>query len=71
MRGLRYCRAFSIAAVFALAAPEARRAAAAEAPVAVDAAIGLAADVSRSIDDIDYAMLDGESHTLRGMLDAN
>ena len=23
------------------------------------------------IDDIDYAMLDGESHTLRGMLDAN
>ena len=56
MRGLRYCRTFCIAAVFALAAPQARRADAAEAPVAVDAAIVLAADVSRSIDDGEFAL---------------
>jgi len=56
MRGLRYCRAFCIAAVFAFPAPQARRADAAEAPVAVDAAIVLAADVSRSIDDGEFAL---------------
>ena len=36
--------------------PQARRADAAEAPVAVDAAIVLAADVSRSIDDGEFAL---------------
>ena len=56
MRGLRCCRTFCIAAVFALVAPQARRADAAEAPVAVDAAIVLAADVSRSIDDGEFAL---------------
>ena len=56
MRGLRYCRTFCIAAVFALSPPQARRADAADAPVAVDAAIVLAADVSRSIDDEEFAL---------------
>ena len=42
--------------MLALAAPQARRAGAAGAPVAVDAAIVLAADVSRSIDDEEFAL---------------
>ncbi len=56
MRGLRIGRALCAAVVVALSAPQARRAGAAEAPVAVDAAIVLAADVSRSIDDDEFAL---------------
>ncbi len=56
MRGLRCCRTFCIAAVLALPPAQARRAVAAEALVAVDAAIVLAADVSRSIDDGEFAL---------------
>ena len=56
MRGLRVCLAFCVAVVFALAAPDARFARAAGPPVAVDAAVVLAADVSRSIDDGEFAL---------------
>ena len=56
MHGLRGRLALCVAIVFALAAPDARRADAAGAPVAVDAAIVLAADVSRSIDDGEFAL---------------
>src|SRR5579863_4638823 len=56
MHGFRGRLALCAAILFALAAPEARRAGAAGAPVAVDAAIVLAADVSRSIDDGEFAL---------------
>jgi len=56
MRGLRIGLALCAAVVIAVFAPQARRAAAAGAPVAVDAAIVLAADVSRSIDDDEFAL---------------
>src|SRR5579863_4880363 len=56
MHGFRGRLALCAAILFALAAPEARRAGAAGAPVAVDAAIVLAADVSRSIDDEEFAL---------------
>jgi hypothetical protein len=56
MRGLRIGLALGAALVVAVLVPEARRAAAAEAPQAVDAAIVLAADVSRSIDDEEFAL---------------
>jgi Protein of unknown function (DUF1194) len=55
-RVLRLCLTFSAAVVAALAGPKARRASAAGAPVMVDAAIILAADVSRSIDDEEFAL---------------
>ena len=55
-RVLRLCLTFSAAVVAGLAGPKARRAAAAGAPVTVDAAIVLAADVSRSIDDEEFAL---------------
>ena len=56
MRGLRIGLALGAALAVAVLVPEARRAAAAEAPQAVDAAIVLAADVSRSIDDEEFAL---------------
>jgi hypothetical protein len=56
MHGLRERLALCVAIVFALAAPDVRQAVAAGAPVAVDAAIVLAADVSRSIDDGEFAL---------------
>jgi Protein of unknown function (DUF1194) len=56
MHGLRGRLALCVAILFALAAPDVRRAGAAGAPVAVDAAIVLAADVSRSIDDGEFAL---------------
>ena len=56
MRGLRIGLALAAAVVVAVFAPQARRAGAAGAPVAVDAAIVLAADVSRSIDDDEFAL---------------
>src|SRR5277367_613579 len=56
MRGLRIGLALGAAVVVAVFAPQARRAGAAGAPVAVDAAIVLAADVSRSIDDDEFAL---------------
>jgi Protein of unknown function (DUF1194) len=56
MRGLRIGLALGAAVITALAAPDPRRADAAGAPVAVDAAIVLAADVSRSIDDDEFAL---------------
>src|SRR5271155_335569 len=56
MHGSRKCVALCVAIVIALAATDARRAGAAGAPVAVDAAIVLAADVSRSIDDGEFAL---------------
>src|SRR5271156_1687643 len=56
MHGSRKCVALCVAIVIALAATDARRAGAAGAPVAVDAAIVLAADVSRSIDDHEFAL---------------
>jgi hypothetical protein len=56
MRGLRIGLALGAAVVVAAFAPQARRAGAAGAPVAVDAAIVLAADVSRSIDDDEFAL---------------
>jgi hypothetical protein len=55
-RVLRLCLTFSAAVVAGLAGPKARRAGAAGAPVTVDAAIILAADVSRSIDDEEFAL---------------
>ena len=56
MRGLRIGLALGAAVIVAAFAPQARRAGAAGAPVAVDAAIVLAADVSRSIDDDEFAL---------------
>ena len=56
MRGLRIGLALGAAVVVAVFAPQARRAGAAGAPVAVDAAIVLAADVSRSIDDDEFGL---------------
>jgi Protein of unknown function (DUF1194) len=56
MRSLRIGLALGAAVMLGLAAPQARRAGAAGAPVAVDAAIVLAADVSRSIDDDEFAL---------------
>jgi len=56
MRGLRIGLALGAAVAAAVFAPQARRACAAGAPVAVDAAIVLAADVSRSIDDDEFAL---------------
>jgi hypothetical protein len=56
MLGPRERLALCVAIVFAFAAPQARRAGTAGAPVAVDAAIVLAADVSRSIDDGEFAL---------------
>ena len=57
MRGdLRIDLAFTVAVVLTLLALRAPAARAADAPVAVDAAIVLAADVSRSIDDEEYAL---------------
>jgi hypothetical protein len=55
MRGLRVCLAAS-ALVFLLAGPASRSAGAADPSVRVDAAIVLAADVSRSIDDGEFAL---------------
>ncbi len=54
--GLRIKPALCAAAVVALIAAQAPQAGAASAPVAVDAAIVLAADVSRSIDDDEYTL---------------
>src|SRR6516225_7519641 len=56
MRGLRIGLACCAAVALALAAPHMRGAGAAGAPVPVDAAIVLAADVSRSIDDEEFAL---------------
>jgi Protein of unknown function (DUF1194) len=56
MRGLRIGLALGAAVAVAVFTPPARRASAAGAPVAVDAAIVLAADVSRSIDDDEFAL---------------
>ena len=56
MRGLRIGLALGAAVVVAVFAPQARPAGAAGEPVAVDAAIVLAADVSRSIDDEEFAL---------------
>jgi hypothetical protein len=56
MRGLRIGLALGAVVVVAVLGPQARRAGAAGAPVAVDAAIVLAADVSRSIDDDEFAL---------------
>ncbi len=56
MRALRIGLALAVTTVVGLAAPQARPALAAGAPVAVDAAIVLAADVSRSIDDEEFAL---------------
>jgi hypothetical protein len=53
---LRIDLTLSFAVVFALAAGEVPQAKAASAPVAVDAAVVLAADVSRSIDDEEFAL---------------
>ena len=55
-RVLRLCLTFSAAIVAGLAGPKARQASAAGALVTVDAAIVLAADVSRSIDDDEFAL---------------
>ena len=55
-RVLRLCVAFGAAIVAGLVGSKPRRAGAAAAPVAVDAAIVLAADVSRSIDDDEFAL---------------
>jgi Protein of unknown function (DUF1194) len=54
--GSRIDLAFGTAVVLALIIAQAPRAGAASAPVAVDAAIVLAADVSRSIDDEEFAL---------------
>ncbi|MGC9955836.1 DUF1194 domain-containing protein, partial [Roseiarcus sp.] len=56
MRGLRIGLALGASVAAAVFAPQARRAGAAGALVAVDAAIVLAADVSRSIDDDEFAL---------------
>jgi hypothetical protein len=53
---LRIDLAFCAAIMFALTVAQAPRAGAASAPVPVDAAIVLAADVSRSIDDDEFAL---------------
>ena len=53
---LRINLALCVAIVFALIVTQAPRAGAASTPVAVDAAIVLAADVSRSIDDEEFAL---------------
>jgi uncharacterized protein DUF1194 len=55
-RVLRLCLTFSAAIVAGLAGQKTRRARAAGAPVMVDSAIVLAADVSRSIDDEEFAL---------------
>jgi Protein of unknown function (DUF1194) len=55
-RVLRICLTCCAAIVAGFAVPKARRASAAAEPVAVDAAIVLAADVSRSIDDEEFAL---------------
>ena len=55
-RCLRIDQAFCAAVVLALILTQARQAGAASAPVPVDAAIVLAADVSRSIDDEEFAL---------------
>jgi uncharacterized protein DUF1194 len=55
-RVLRLCLTFGAAVVAGLTGPKARRAAAAGAPVMVDTAVVLAADVSRSIDDEEFAL---------------
>ena len=55
-RVLRLCLRFGAAIVAGLAGSRPRRASAAGAPVMVDAAIVLAADVSRSIDDEEFAL---------------
>ena len=54
--GLRINLALCVAVVLSLIVTQAPRASAAGAPVAVDAAIVLAADVSRSIDDEEFAL---------------
>jgi len=54
--GLQIHRAFCAAVAIALVAVQATRADAASAPIQVDAAIVLAADVSRSIDDEEFAL---------------
>jgi Protein of unknown function (DUF1194) len=56
MRFVRIGLALAASALVAVFAPQARRAGAAGAPVAVDAAIVLAADVSRSIDDAEFTL---------------
>ena len=56
MRGWRIGLALGAAVIVAVLAPQTRGASAAGAPVAVDAAIVLAADVSRSIDDEEFAL---------------
>ncbi len=56
MHCVRVCLGACVVVVLALAAPGGRRGGAAEATVAVDAAVVLAADVSRSIDDGEFAM---------------
>jgi Protein of unknown function (DUF1194) len=55
-RVLRLCLTFGAAIVAGLAGSRPRRSSAAAAPVMVDAAIVLAADVSRSIDDEEFAL---------------
>jgi hypothetical protein len=55
-KGLRINLALCAAIAFALAVSQPSRAGAASAPVAVDAAIVLASDVSRSIDDDEFAL---------------
>src|SRR5580658_5704792 len=56
MRGLRIGLALGAAVAVGFFVAQARRAGAASAPVPVDAAIVLAADVSRSIDDEEFAL---------------
>src|SRR5580658_5405072 len=56
MRGLRIGLALGAAVAVGFFVAQARRARAAGAPVAVDAAIVLAADVSRSIDDEEFGL---------------
>jgi len=56
MRGLRIALALGAVAMLALFTLGAREAVAAGAPLAVDAAVVLAADVSRSIDDDEFAL---------------
>jgi hypothetical protein len=55
-RDLRIDLAFCAAVVLALTVAQSPRVSAASAPIAVDAAIVLAADVSRSIDDEEFAL---------------
>src|SRR5271169_6982175 len=56
MRGWRIGLALGAAVIVAVLAPQTHGASAAGTPVAVDAAIVLAADVSRSIDDEEFAL---------------